>query len=401
MNVLLNNVRLLESTANSYQMCMLYTEAIGMCLILLTILFILNFKNWKFRPINSLSVLYVFTAFEAISDLTWFWIDGKPEYYSLNTAMQMIYIALFLVIGWLWMNYTMDKSKFKLCHKLWFKLLTMIPIVIVVFLAIISLKTGFIFYIDPTTYRYTRGPGYLVYSITTYTFIGTASLLSIISAVKAKLLSEKKKYIVNAFFILPAVIMSILQILRAPGSAATYFGIIISLLLVYANSLAEQITRDPLTNVNNRYTIDKMLTDAIRRQERGTDSLLWLVICDLNNFKQINDTLGHVVGDEALQVAASSMVSIATSIKGNVGRIGGDEFYILVESKDTSAPRTIVTELPKLLKEESRGMPYKLSVSIGVALYEKGMTRKEFEEHADKRLYSVKRSVAGNTRDIR
>ena len=65
---------------------------------------------------------------------------------------------------------------------------------------------------------------------------------------------------------------------------------------------------------------------------------------------------------------------------------------IIIESKDSVVPRTVVTALPKMLKELSANEDFDLSISLGVCLWEKGMNRKAFVERADERMYALKRS---------
>ena len=374
---------------------MMYSEAVGMCVVLMLVLFILNFKNWKFKKINNLSCLYIFLALEAVNDIVWYWIDGYEAYYVANRIMQCVYQIIFPFIGWLWLCFTIERGKFKVAGTRWFRLLLLLPCFGIWIISILSVNNkGFLFWIGPDNdYVYTRGPLNFLGTIVQFSYLIGASFVSLLSAAKAKLISEKRNYVWNSFFIIPSLLLSCITLFSEPGIPTTYFGVVISLLLLYVNSLNDQITKDSLTSLNNRMTIDRKLQDAIRRQERGTESSLWLIALDLNDFKKINDSFGHGVGDQALIVASQAMTDVALSARAEVGRIGGDEFIMIVEARDPNGVRSIVTELPRVMKEYSKDAPYKLSVSIGVALFEKGMNKEELLEHADRRLYSVKRSV--------
>jgi diguanylate cyclase (GGDEF)-like protein len=97
---------------------------------------------------------------------------------------------------------------------------------------------------------------------------------------------------------------------------------------------------DSLTGLPNRATILKCLEDALRVQSRIECALL---IVDLDRFKDVNDTLGHLVGDDVLRQAAVRIEQIFGR-HGTVGRLGGDEFEIVI-SADTK--RDVVEELAR------------------------------------------------------
>lgn len=376
----------------------LYAESISICVLLLILMFAVNCRNWKFRPINSLSCLYVVVILLASSDAVWIFTDGVKEIATFNKVMELCYNVLLPSIGWLWFNHTMDQTKMQKKTKFWCRTLSAIPTLATSFACIISQKTHFIFWVDDNG-TYNRGPFYLIVMISCLAVLFAASIAQIIAAVKSTSIIERKKHIGAACFAIPVLISALIQNFLPAGSApTTYFGILVALIFDYMSSLKNQITRDELTGVNNRYTIDNILEEAIHKQEKGSENLLWLVVCDLNDFKSINDTFGHLVGDQALAIAGKALSKVAEASKSVVGRTGGDEFFIIVESKDSEVARTIVTELPKVLKEMSSKEKYSLTISMGVALYEKGMSRKELVDHADQRMYAVKRSVSKHPR---
>ncbi len=370
----------------------LYAEAIGIFLILFILMFVLNFRNWKFRPINFLSIMYVLVMLNAISDIIWKFIDGIPEFAVLNRVIELIYTMLFPVIGLLWLASCLENGGASRKSKRWVLSLCSIPVIVVVFLAVLSLQNHLIFYVgDDGVYR--RGPIYFITVIVCFFEMLVSSVWELIAAYKANLLIDRKKHLVAASFCLPVFGFAIIQnVLPAGVIPTTYFGILFAVIFTYIQSIRDQITRDPITNINNAYTIDRILEEAIRRQEKGNENLLWLIVADLNDFKNINDTYGHVVGDQALGIVGDALIKVTYNIKANVGRIGGDEFYIIIESKDSVVPRTVVTAFPKMLKDLSANEDFDLSVSLGVCLFEKGMSRKQFVERADERMYAVKRS---------
>jgi diguanylate cyclase (GGDEF)-like protein len=115
---------------------------------------------------------------------------------------------------------------------------------------------------------------------------------------------------------------------------------------------------------------------------------------DLNNFKSINDTYGHPVGDQALVEAAHLITQSLNGSQGLVVRYGGDEFAVLTFFYGT--PNAISYE--KQLKQDfarwnrEHNNPYTLAISIGFSRYDPGDELKDMIKEADEALYKDKRS---------
>ena len=149
---------------------------------------------------------------------------------------------------------------------------------------------------------------------------------------------------------------------------------------------------DQLTQVPNRYLLLERISHLIDQCER-TKSRFSLVYFDLNNFKIINDTKGHAFGDLVLREVASR---ITKSIRKSdtVGRIGGDEFVLLLENtyKNGDVNVAIETLGSTISKELSIGAEVlRLSCSFGVASYpDDGTTTDELLSAADAAMYKDK-----------
>lgn len=156
----------------------------------------------------------------------------------------------------------------------------------------------------------------------------------------------------------------------------------------------KQLARyDPLTGLPNRFLFQESLKLAMASAKK-TKYKVALLYVDLDNFKNVNDTLGHDSGDLLLQVATKRITS---SCRPNdiIARLGGDEFAIILDDvKDTAEVSTIASRIIKNLK-----LPFKLngntahtSTSIGVAIYypEKNVTLKQLVQYADLAMYKSK-----------
>jgi diguanylate cyclase (GGDEF)-like protein len=158
--------------------------------------------------------------------------------------------------------------------------------------------------------------------------------------------------------------------------------------------LEMQALADPLTGLANRRSFDEDLTRASAWARRN-DGRLALLTVDVDHFKKINDTWGHVVGDQALQALAGAMKSVATGVDDVVARLGGDEFVMLLRAdrptaiRAAEALRTAVAAIDVL----PGGPP---GVSIGLAvLPDDGASVEALLAASDAALYTAKTSGRG------
>lgn len=151
---------------------------------------------------------------------------------------------------------------------------------------------------------------------------------------------------------------------------------------------------DSLTDLPNRIVFMDRLDVAIRRSERETEYLALLYI-DFDEFKSINDTYGHEIGDLLLQEVARRLVG-AVRKSDTVCRIGGDEFTILLNNiHGPECADIVVNKIHAVIDQpfDLNGVTLKTSASIGVAMYpEDGRDRDQLIRHADAGMYKAKRS---------
>ena len=147
--------------------------------------------------------------------------------------------------------------------------------------------------------------------------------------------------------------------------------------------------RDGLTGLYNRRTFDDVVNDYLRRRVNGAEAALFLI--DMDNFKNVNDTLGHLAGDDALKMLAGAM-RIALP-EAHLGRYGGDEFIALFTDYNTvddvkAAADTLCRKMR--VDFSNAGKTVKLSVSIGIATTEGVSGYSELYMKADRALYFAK-----------
>ncbi len=157
--------------------------------------------------------------------------------------------------------------------------------------------------------------------------------------------------------------------------------------------LADQARRDPLTRLLNHQAFTMELEAELERARRYR-SALTLVYLDANDFKQINDTLGHPEGDRVLRVLARL---VAESRRGSdlAGRMGGDEFAACLLESDIETGGRFLARLQDRIDEElARGkLPEGFGISAGLAHFPtNGATAEALFRVADAQLYDAKRS---------
>jgi diguanylate cyclase (GGDEF)-like protein len=156
--------------------------------------------------------------------------------------------------------------------------------------------------------------------------------------------------------------------------------------------LAYQAQRDPLTELLNHQALSKELEQELERARRYRHSLT-LVFFDIDDFKQINDTLGHPEGDRILRVVAA-LVRDTLRRTDLAGRMGGDEFAVALIESDLEAGGRFLARLADRIDELAAGgeLPVGFSISPGLAHFPtEGETAQALFKLADRRLYESKR----------
>ena len=148
--------------------------------------------------------------------------------------------------------------------------------------------------------------------------------------------------------------------------------------------------RDALTKAYNRRMLFVELQKNIERYLEQ-DIPFSLIMFDIDRFKDINDTFGHLVGDDVL-VALTNLVNEDKRSKDRVFRYGGDEFFILLPHTDYKGALKVAERLNQIVSETKFPKVGSLSISIGVAEYQK-QTDDEFIALVDQLMYEAKNAV--------
>jgi diguanylate cyclase (GGDEF)-like protein/PAS domain S-box-containing protein len=185
----------------------------------------------------------------------------------------------------------------------------------------------------------------------------------------------------------------------AAGNFLGYRGSAVDITSQYAHEMqvARQSQVDELTGLINRRKLGERLT-ATLAAFRASQRSCALMMLDLDRFKHVNDTMGHPAGDELLKQVAERLKSIVKD-KGEVGRLGGDEFQVLLPDLDDRGTlgeiaNRIIQSLSQPYQINGRRAIIGTSVGIAIAPYD-GVTADELTRAADMALYAAKDSRGG------
>jgi diguanylate cyclase (GGDEF)-like protein len=165
----------------------------------------------------------------------------------------------------------------------------------------------------------------------------------------------------------------------------------IAVALDRAREHTREARTDYLTGLANRPEFERAIDRAVAAAQRHKRRLA-LMMLDLDNLKEINDTLGHHVGDEAIRLLAQELQR-AVRATDTCGRLGGDEFGVAMPDADEHDAREVGTRVRQSLDDLNRSnkVPVPVAFSLGITAWRPGMDWQAMYQVADKALYVDKR----------
>jgi diguanylate cyclase (GGDEF)-like protein len=158
--------------------------------------------------------------------------------------------------------------------------------------------------------------------------------------------------------------------------------------------LQRKAERDSLTNLPNYRHFIGAVDQEIRRSER-TQRTFAVLMLDLDRLKEVNDTLGHLVGNRALCRVAAAIAACCRA-SDTPARFGGDEFAVILPETASAGAQKLARRIRERLAEDAEQPP--LHVSIGLAVYPgDGRSTEPLLGNADRALYAAKRGAAPTT----
>ncbi len=317
------------------------------------------------------------------------WIFSQNGYFfpsrAVNWILDAIYYIAMTALGFCWFLYseTVQRSPWVRTRRR--ILLASIPFALVVLGVFLTANEGWFFYVDEGNV-YHRGPLYLLQAGICYSYIICTAIRAQRLAFRSTDYYEQQNFRALASFVIVPSLGGLMQI-ALPQLPIICACTTLGMLYVYTSLQENLISRDPLTKLSNRNQLHQQLSEKFHRAD--FQHPLYLMIVDVDDFKKINDTFGHVEGDHALKEIASALCR-ACERKDFIARFGGDEFIVLSERKSGEP----IERLEERIHEEMANTKteYPLAVTIGIArFYPEIRTEQTLISLADQDLYRKKK----------
>ncbi len=270
------------------------------------------------------------------------------------------------------------------------RLILSIPVWISGILCVSAYRTGLVYYIDENG-KLVGGKLYLILVIVPFSYMIAASVKAFYRAFNKDKYADRNIYFMIGMFPLTPIVMGALQAKywRIP---MVCYGTVVAVYYVYITMLDNLISLDPLTQINNRHQMFKYLAQKMRNEDPGMS--LFVLMVDIDDFRNINETYGRLEGDRALVRVANSIKSACQGPRNRffVSRYGGDEFVVIAQMAYKAEAVWLSDQIKNNIKRMTQdlGLSYNITVSVGIAQYDYAapISLKAFISRADLDLYN-------------
>jgi diguanylate cyclase (GGDEF)-like protein len=336
--------------------CILYT---------ITIYSYLNNNIGSEHEVLQLKKMVISYLVMLITDIIWAMNEDNLIYlnHNLNLIVNGLTVVSISFGCYYWYKYVDARLKPSYANNKKYDFLIKIPIVFIVILDIISLKTGLLFYLEDN--HYTVSNLFFIQGIVNYFYLLIPTINAIYYAIKTKSSQAKREYLTYTIYMIAPLISGLVEddIPTVPILALNIF-LVIHILFLTIQDL--KIYNDALTDLNNRRRLNQYLESAITKA--SINHSLTLFMMDINKFKLINDIYGHIEGDNALKAFADTLKLVAFKYNAFIARYGGDEFCLVMESTIAN-PQVVIKDIDKIMEEHQPNIKkYYISVSIGYTI---------------------------------
>jgi len=371
-----------------------YTEANIVCMVILAIMLIndrfhstLQEKQLWFNRTIIAHILYF------ISDIAWAAVlSGQlPKTRFLTAAFNFTNYILLSLLAYEWFMYMAAAENMQLVKSKKKRIRLLLPMAVSILVMIAAYAAAPSFWISESGEL--NSLYYVLMILAPVIYLMAAFILSMVNAKKAET-EDKLMYRLIGIYPLGVLGFGLIQTFTLDAPLFC-FGCTVMMLFFYIQNMQTQVSVDPLTRLNNKGQISRYLARTHYRE----NVRIFVMMIDIDRFKQINDTYGHAEGDRALVIVADALKKIDDHIKMPVfiGRFGGDEFTVCVQdpTENEDLPERIAVILREELaeKQEACHLPYDLRISIGCeVLKDENDTMEACLVRADGKLYEYKRA---------
>ena len=349
--------------------CAAYVITDMLCLVI-TIIVASNVSrdSGSERQVRSLFFLLtanmVFVVFDAIWAVLSFSesFDVDPLAIAVLDGINLTAIAF---IAYFWFCFTLARFNSQVTNSRMRLAIACIPALAVPFLHVIGYITGLNTDVADDGSA-TSGPMHIVIALIPQLYLLAATGVALHYRRLAKTKAQRRMCTTFVLFMIAPVAAGIFEIL-VPNTPVAAAGIIVSIVFVMMSMQESRISNDALTGLNNRRRAEAYLEDCIAHAT--PEAPVFLFIIDMDRFKTINDTYGHLEGDHALRLMADALRQVCAQMNAFAARWGGDEFVIVYPDFPDGEPETIAVSLQDALDDATRSActAYRLACSVGFA----------------------------------
>lgn len=327
---------------------------------------------------NDMGMLSINVAFASLLNVL---------YFAFNI---MLYYYLLLYINYVAGVVYTKRQRYILC----------IPFILTLALHVINLKTGFLYQVYYDTLHeqlnYTQSGYYILGLIVPYSMVLVNSLQYLVREFRnfrmGRVVNENLQQVQHLAL---AIVLAGFYNMKAEPIPLYPVVIAFGLFIHYFHEVESEALLDPLTKVYNKREFFHMLGNLKENYLKGDTTNLYLIMIDVNDFKKINDTYGHEIGDLSLIYIADTMKRALAPYKDPKAygyRFGGDEFAIIMRTDDEGEIDKMMSSFIELHKTFDEGIDVHITLSYGYCVYESWMDTKEFLSKVDAVLYENKKN---------
>lgn len=365
-----------------------YVAILLFCYGCLGLILMKTYKGSLFRQKKVYITILIFaSAFFITADLVWMCINGNMKVSpALNFTLNLLYFLGTMFVSYTFFFYSESIQESKLIKNKKFLFVASIPAIVLLFLMFTSMETKLIFYIDANN-EYRRGILYPLQIIFSFGYPLVSSIKAMFKAIKKEFYFKRSDFLsLFKFLIFPAAGLTLQYFI--PHVPFCSIGVTLGILWLFLENEDMIIYVDPLTDIYNKKALTKRLHHDLETLD--ANSRYYLFMLDIDKFKSINDTYGHVEGDLALMILAKVLKAYCNANHAFVARYGGDEFSILLNCRPHQTIFSFCMGLEEAVKQANveYRRPYEIKVSYGYAMYEDTINNiPDFIEKADEQLY--------------
>ena len=345
-------------------------------------------------------VLYATAFFSALALVEVFLASRSGKIFLiLHLNAECIRSGFSGIISCLWFIYILsdsDKNRRWIYHKKNFHII-LLPAYIFGIFTFIGIGKGLVVGIDMENEDLVKGPFFSAQAIITYGYYTAASFITLLRLLQGKF--SKSTKVTKTLFVLLPMTAGIIHMLF-PQLVVIWTGLALLLAMEYIDFQEEKVSHDGLTKLNNRRSFDSFLKQSITGQYFS----VYLFMIDIDYFKHINDTYGHLEGDNSLIEVSRTLQYLCSEKKAFLARFGGDEFAIILMNASLHEAQDFKNEIYLIFasKDDMRtsdGRSYRIHISAGFAR-ENSANIEEILKNADEALYIEKEKNHINLKHI-